>query len=63
MMERPIVAAGRLVGKCGPAPATVNKGLAHMVRLGIVRETSGQRRTRLFSYRRYVEMLNGEMSL
>lgn len=41
-------------------PATVNKSLAHLVRLGIVGEITNRQRGRVFSYLRYVEELAAE---
>lgn len=35
-------------------PATVNRSLAHLERLGIVGETTNRQRGRVFSYRQYV---------
>ena len=58
MMERPIATAGWLVENTKLTPATVNKSLEHLRLLGIVQETSGQKRNRLFSYVRYIEILN-----
>lgn len=58
MMERPIATASWLVDKTELSPATVNKGLEHMRRLGIVQEMSGQKRNRLFSYSRFIDCLN-----
>lgn len=58
MMERPIATSGWLVEKTHLTPATVNKALAHIERLGIIQEQSGKRRNRLFSYSRYVAILN-----
>jgi Fic family protein len=63
MMERPIATAGCLVEKTGLTPATVNKSLAHLGKLGIVEEMSGLRRNRLFSYIRHVELLSEDFSL
>ena len=57
-MERPIATAGWLVKKTGITPATVNKCLGHLEHLGIVRELTGAKRNRLFSYARYVEIMN-----
>ena len=37
---------------------TVAKALEHMVELGMVRETTGRQRHRLFTYARYLEILN-----
>ena len=58
LMERPIATAGWLVKKTGITPATVNKCLGHLERLGIVRELTGAKRNRLFRYARYVEIMN-----
>jgi Fic family protein len=58
LMERPLLTPGALSEKCGLSPATVNKCLAHLERLGIVRELTGGRRNRVFSYGGYVEVLN-----
>lgn len=44
--------------KTGLTPATVNKTLAHMERLGIVRELTAQKRNRLYSYADYLEIIN-----
>ena len=58
LMERPIATAGWLVKKTGITPATVNKCLGHLERLGIVRELTGAKRNRIFSYARYVEIMS-----
>ena len=58
MMERPITTSGWLVKKTGITPATVNKCLVHLERLGIVRELTSRKRNRLFSYTGYVEIMN-----
>ena len=58
LMEHPIATAGMLVEKTGITPATVNKALGHLERLGIVRELTAQKRNRLFSYSGYLEILN-----
>ncbi len=58
LMEHPIATSGWLVEKTGITPATVNKSLGHLERLGIVRELTAQKRNRLFNYSRYVEILN-----
>ncbi len=58
MMEHPIVTAGWLVEKTGLTPATVNKTLGHLERLGIVSELTEQKRNRLFSYAGYVEIMS-----
>lgn len=58
LMEHPIATSGWLVEKTGITPATVNKALGHMKKLGIVRELTARKRNRLFSYSGYVEILS-----
>jgi Fic family protein len=58
LMERPIATSGWLADKIGITPATVNKALAHLERLGIVRELTARKRNRLFSYAGYVEIMS-----
>ena len=58
LMERPITASGGLVEKTGITPATVNKCLGHLERLGIVRELTSRKRNRVFSYAGYLKIMN-----
>ena len=58
MMEHPIATSGWLSQKTGLTPATVNKALERLEHLGIIRELTQKQRNRLFSYARYVEILN-----
>jgi len=58
LLERPIATAGWLVKKTTISPATVNKCLNHLENLGIVSELTGQKRNRLYSYTRYIEIMN-----
>ena len=58
MLEHPIATPGWLVERTGITPATVNKCLGHLERLGIVRELTARKRNRVFSYARYVTILN-----
>ncbi len=58
LMQHPIVTSGLLVQKTGITAATVNKALLHLERLGIVRKLTAQKRNRLFSYTRYVDIMN-----
>jgi Fic family protein len=46
------------VEKTGMTPATVNKTLGNLERLGIVREITARQRNRIFSYHGYVEIMN-----
>lgn len=58
LLETPIVTAGKLHQQTGLTPATVNKCLAHLERLGIVKELTAQKRNRLFSYFQYIAIMN-----
>ena len=58
LMEQPIATAGWLAEKTGITPATVNKCLGSLERIGIVRKLTGAKRNRIFSYVRYVEIIN-----
>lgn len=58
LIERPIATSPRLVERTGLSPATVNKALAQLEKLGIVRELTAQKRNRLFSYGEYVEIVS-----
>ena len=58
LMEHPLATSGSLVEKTGITPATVNKALGHLGKLGIVRELTAQKRNRLFSYAGYVEIMS-----
>jgi Fic family protein len=58
LLEHPIATSGSIVKKTGLAPATVNKALGHLERLGIVRELTTQKRNRLFSYSGYIDIAN-----
>ncbi|MCP4677077.1 MAG: Fic family protein, partial [Deltaproteobacteria bacterium] len=63
LMERPIANAGWLVKKTGVTAATVNKSLGHLERLGVVREITGRKRNRIFSYKRHVDIMNRGVEL
>ena len=58
LMEHPIATSGSLVKRTGFTPATVNKALAHLEQLGVVKELTARKRNRLFSYAGYIEILN-----
>lgn len=58
LMENPISTVGRLVQKTGITAATINKCMGHLESIGIVRELTAQKRNRLFSYHRYVDIMN-----
>ena len=58
LMEHPIITSVWLVEKTGITPATVNKCLGHLERLGVVRELTSRKRNRLFCYTGYVDIMN-----
>jgi len=58
LMEHPIATSSSLVEKTGITPATVNKALGHLEQLDIVKELTSQKRNRLFSYARYIEIMS-----
>ncbi len=58
LLEHPICNAGWLVSKTGLTAATVNKCLGHLQHIGIVRELTARKRNRIFSYSRYIEIMN-----
>lgn len=63
LLTHPITTSGRLAEQTGLTPTTVNKTLEHLEHLGIVRELTGQKRNRLFSYRAYIAIMNEGMEL
>jgi Fic family protein len=63
LQRQPIMTSATLVKATRLTPATVNKSLAHLERIGIVREVTNRRRGRVFSYLKYVEELTSELGL
>ncbi len=63
LQRQPIATAASLSVATGLTPATVNKSLAHPERVGVVAELTRKQRGRVFSYARYVEILNEGMAL
>lgn len=63
LQRQPIATAASLTASTGLAPATVNKSLAHLEQLGIVSELTRRQRGRIFSYTRYIGILNEGMRL
>lgn len=61
LQRQPIATAAALAGAAQLTPATINKALAHLEKLGIVGRLNERRRGWVFSYRRYVELLNAEL--
>jgi len=63
MQRQPIATAASLVSVTGLTAATVNKSLAHLERIHVVTELTRKQRGRVFSYARYVAILNEGMAL
>ncbi|MCC7487554.1 MAG: Fic family protein [Burkholderiales bacterium] len=61
LQRQPLSTSATLVKATGLTPATVNKSLVHLERIGIVHELTNRQRGRVFSYRRYVEELAAEL--
>ena len=58
LLEHPVATSGWLVNKTGLSAPTVNKSLAVLVRVGVIRELTGRRRGRIFIYQRCLDILN-----
>jgi len=58
LLKHPLATSGWLVRETGLTAATVNRSLEHLARLDVVRELTEKRRNRVFSYHRYLEILN-----
>ncbi len=63
LQHKPIATAASLSAATGLTPATVNKALAHLERIGMVTELTRKQRGRVFSYTRYADILNEGMAL
>ncbi len=63
LQRQPIATAASLVVATGLTPATVNKSLAHLERIGVVAELTRKQRGRVFSYVQYCDILNEGMGL
>jgi Fic family protein len=58
LLIRPVSTPMALAARCGLSHVTVNKTLAHLANLDIVRELTGHTRHRIFSYAEYLAILN-----
>ena len=58
LLCRPIATAQAIAQRSGLSHVTVNKALRHLVDLDIIRELTGQKRHRVFSYTAYIAILN-----
>ena len=58
LLRRPVISA-TVAGKAtGLVPNTVGKSLRALIKIGLVKELTGQKRNRLYSYPRYLDVLN-----
>lgn len=58
LQQSPFTTAAALVKRTGLTSPTVNAALADLERLGIVEEVTGRKRSRVYSYRAYLSILN-----
>jgi Fic family protein len=58
LQKHPVISVPRLVGKFGFTAPTANSALKVLIECGIVREITGHRRNRVFSYADYLRTLN-----
>lgn len=58
MLERPMASPNWIQEKTKLSPATVNASLRELEKLGIVKEVTGQKRNRLYSYAQYIRIMN-----
>lgn len=58
LQRKPIITIPATAEQLSLSAPTVAKALQHMVKLGLVRETTGKQRHRLFTYHRYLDILN-----
>lgn len=58
MLERPIASPNWVQGKTRLSPATVNACLRELENINILKEITGQKRNRLYSYAQYIDLMN-----
>lgn len=58
MLRHPIASVQKLKEETGLTDATINTSLRKLQELGIIEETTGQKRNRLFCYNTYLSQLN-----
>lgn len=57
LQERPVTTVTQLASRAGVTFVTATKGLGTLEEAGLVREMTGRKRNRVFSYHRYLEIL------
>ena len=60
LQAKPLATIATLTQSTGFTTPTVNQALGELQKLGIVRETTGRARGRIFAYVRYLDALNAE---
>ena len=60
LLARPLASSRYLAEATRITPATVNRALGHLQRLGIVKEVTQRQRNRLFSYAAYIDIMARE---
>lgn len=58
LQSKPITSVPMATKKLGLTEPTIRASLAHLQKLGIVKEMTGRQRNRLFVYRRYLDILD-----
>jgi DNA-binding transcriptional regulator GbsR (MarR family) len=58
MRKRPLVSIATIAEGLEMSFPTVNASLKHLSKLGIVKETTGKKRSRLFTYNAFLDILN-----
>jgi Fic family protein len=58
LKQRPVASMGSLVEATGLSAPTVSASLATLEKLGVLRELTGRRRSRLFGYVGYIRIMN-----
>jgi Fic family protein len=58
LQSKPIISIPLTAKALGLSVPTITAALAHLQKLGIVREMTGRQRNRLFIYKKYLDILN-----
>ena len=58
LQQRPVDTANRIAQRSGLTLPTVNSALEALTKLGVVRELTGRKRGRVFSYGQYLQVLS-----
>jgi Fic family protein len=58
LCKRPVTTLNEICRRANASFPTASKGMDTLLSLGIARELTGQRRNRVFSYQRYLDILN-----